>query len=147
MSREYIISSVLSRSSRTLEWPVLEPHVNFLGHSKNLKWQMDLCYSSVLQSVLFGKQMKIHPWGVKAGWPKRSEEKRSPQLNFGSSFMCFFLLALSLTLCKLGYPGGLLVLPEGLTLVLGPSFVLFSWGFSLFCLFSHFGLIFPILTT
>ena len=37
-------------------------------------------------SVLFGKQRKIHPRGMRAGWSKRHEEKRSPQLNFG----CFF---------------------------------------------------------
>ena len=48
------------------------------------------CYSS----VLFGKQRKIHPRGE--GWPKRHEEKRSPQLSFGSSFYIFFLLPLSL---------------------------------------------------
>ena len=30
---------------------------------------------------------------------------------------------------KLGQPGVLFVLPEVLTLVLGPSFVLFSWAF------------------
>ena len=32
-------------------------------------------------------------------------------------------------LCKLGWPGMLFVLPEVLTLVLGPSFVLFSQAF------------------
>ena len=32
-------------------------------------------------------------------------------------------------LCKLGQPGVLFVLPEVLTLVLGPSFVLFSQAF------------------
>ena len=35
-------------------------------------------------------------------------------------------------LCKLGYPGGLFVLPEVLTLVLGPSLVLFSQAFPFF---------------
>ena len=29
-------------------------------------------------------------WGMRAGRPKRREEKRSPQLNFGSSFYVFF---------------------------------------------------------
>jgi len=33
------------------------------------------------------------------------------------------------TLCKLGWTGVLLVPPEVLTLVLGPSFVLLSWAF------------------
>ena len=32
------------------------------------------------------------------------------------------------SVCKLGYPGVLFVLPEVLTPVLGPSFVLFSWA-------------------
>ena len=32
-------------------------------------------------------------------------------------------------LCKLGWPGVLFALPEVLTLVLGPSFVLFLWVF------------------
>ena len=51
-------------------------------------------------------------------------------------------------LCKLGRPGVLLVLPEVLTPVLGPSFVLFPRAF-LSRSFSHphFGLFFPILTT
>ena len=61
-------------------------------HSKNVKQGMEQCYSS----VLFGKQRKIHPRGVRASSPKRGEEKRSPGLNFGSSFYMFFLLPLSL---------------------------------------------------
>ena len=28
-------------------------------------------------SILFGKQRKIHPWGVRLGWPKRSKEKKA----------------------------------------------------------------------
>ena len=50
-------------------------------------------------------------------------------------------------LCKLGQPGVLFVPPEVLTLVLGPSFVLFSQAFP-FLVFQtwHFGLLFPILT-
>ena len=61
-------------------------------HSKNLKWWTDQCYSS----VLFRKQRKIHPWGLRVGQPKRQEEKRSPWLNFCSSFYIFFFLPLSL---------------------------------------------------
>ena len=64
MCRECVISLVLSH------------------HSKNLKQRMDQCYSS----VLFGKQRKIHPQGMRVGRPKRQEEKRGPQLNFGSFF-------------------------------------------------------------
>ena len=46
---------------------------------------------------------------------------------FGSSFYKFFPPP-GPALCKLGQPGVLFVLPEGLTPV-GPSFVLFSWAF------------------
>ena len=60
--------------------------------SKNLKRWTDQCYSS----VLFRKQRKIHPWDMRACQPKRWEEKRKPQPNFGSSFYMFFLLPLSL---------------------------------------------------
>ena len=45
-------------------------------------------------------------------------------------FLCFSLPGP--VLCKLGQPGVLFVLPEVLTLVLGPSFVLFSWAFPFF---------------
>ena len=57
-----------------------------LQQAMNLKQWTDQCYSS----LLFGKQRKIHPRGMRAGRPKRREEKRSPQLNFGSSFYVFF---------------------------------------------------------
>ena len=55
-------------------------------HSKNLNWRMDQCYSS----VLFGKERKIHPRGMRAGRPKRYEEKRGPRLKFVFSFYMFF---------------------------------------------------------
>ena len=66
--------------------------------NKNLKrWmdrcyrpRMDQCYSSVLQLSLFRKQRKIHPGGMKVGWPKRCEEKGNPWPNFGSSFYMSF---------------------------------------------------------
>ena len=64
-----------------------------LSHnSKNLKQQMDQCYSS----ILFGKQRKIHPQGVRAGQPKRRKEKRGQRPNSGSSFYMSFLCPLSL---------------------------------------------------
>ena len=81
------------------------------------------CYSS----VLFGKQRNIHPQGMRAGQPK--SPKRSPWLNFGSSFYVFFSPPESV-LYKLGQPGGLFVLPEVLTPVLRSFFVLFM-GFPL----------------
>ena len=47
---------------------------------------LQLCYSS----VLFGKQRKTHPRSMRAARPRRHAEKRSPRLNFGSSFYTFF---------------------------------------------------------
>ena len=75
ISGECVISSVLSRCS------------------KNLKQWMDQCYSS----VLFRKQRKIHPRGVRAGRPKRCEEERSPsRAQFGLFFSYVFSPPLSL---------------------------------------------------
>ena len=68
--RECVISSVLS------------------CHSKTLKQLINQCYSS----VLFGKQRKIHPRGMRATQKKRKEER----LNFASSFYMLFLLPFSL---------------------------------------------------
>ena len=94
--------------------------------------------------------------------PKRREEKRERERKrdgvcarvgerdprpFGSSFLSVFPPP-GPALCKLGYPGVLFILPEVLTLVLGPSFVVFPWLFPSLS-FSHrrSGLLFPILTT
>ena len=59
--------------------------------SKILKQWTDRCYSS----ISFRKQRKIHPRGMRTGWPKR-QDRRGLQLDFGSSFYVFFLLCLSL---------------------------------------------------
>ena len=75
---------------------------------------------------------KIHLRGVRA---RRSKDtrRRAPQragereLALGPLFICFSLPGP--VLCKLGQSGMLFVLPEVLTLVLGPSFVLFLWSF------------------
>ena len=123
-------------------------------HNKNLKQRTSVtalgwisvtvpCY----RPVLVRKQMKIHPRGTGACQPKRCEEKRQTR-----AFWLLFLYVLFLppgpALCKLGQPGVLFVLPEVLTLVLGPSFVLFSWVFpSMSFNHHHSGLLFPILTT
>ena len=86
---------------------------------------LQLSYSS----VLFGKQRKIHPQGMRTGQPKRRAG-----LNFGFSFHLFFSSPTEPALCKLGQPGGLFVSPEVLTPVLGPSFALISQDFSFLCL-------------
>ena len=56
---------------------------------------------------------------------QRERETPSP---LAPLFICFFPPP-GPALCKLGKTGVLLVLPEVLTLVLGPSFVLFSQAF------------------
>ena len=78
---------------------------------------------------------------------KRREEK--PEAQFWLLFLYIFSPPPEPDLCKLDQPGGLFVLPEVLTLVLGLSFVLFFVGFSPSLSFSHHysGRLFPILTT
>ena len=43
----------------------------------------------MLQLSLFRKQRKICPPGVRVGRPKRHEQKRNPQPNFGSSLFIY----------------------------------------------------------
>ena len=105
---------------------------NFLGlshDSKNLKRQMDQCYSS----VLFGKQRKLHSQGVRAGQPKDAKRRETRGSILAPLFIRFFLLPLSLPYVNC-QPGGLFASPEVLTPVLEPSFVLFSQAFSFLCL-------------
>ena len=61
---------------------------------------------------------------------KMRREERDP-LPFGSSFYVFPPPP-ETALCKLGQPGGLFVLPEVLTPVLRPCFVLFLLAFPFF---------------
>ena len=144
MSWEFVISWVLSH------------------HNKNLKqgtssWMDQYC-SSVLQ-LSFIQKIKENPRGVRACQPKRREEKRERErvrvseqfretLAFWLLFLCVFPPPPGPSLCKLGQPGVLFVLPEVFTLVLGPSFVLFSRAFP-FLVFQPppFWTPFPILTT
>ena len=125
VSGECVISSVLSH------------------HSKNLKWWVGRCYSS----VLIGKQRKRDPRGVRVGRPKRCEEKKSPWLTFGSSFCTFFLLPLSLPCVNWASQEGCFTWDSHS----GPWTFLCSMfmGFSLSLSFSHchYGLLFPGLTT
>ena len=101
--------------------------------SKNLKQWMDKCYSS----VLFGKQRKINPQSTKQANPKDVKRRESRAVR-GSIltllFMCFFLLPLSLPYVNSVRQEGCLLPLAVLTLVLGPSFVLFMQAFSFLCL-------------
>ena len=56
-------------------------------------------------------------------------ERETPQPCGSSFYVFFFFPAPGPALYKLGLPGVLFVLPEVLTLVVGPSFVLFSRAF------------------
>ena len=119
---------------------------NFLGSvSPQQKFEMaDWCYSS----VLFGKQRKIHPQGVRAGRPKKQEENRSQLFNFGSSFHMFFLLPLSLACVNWASQEGCFLC---LRFSLRSSDLPLFYFYRLFpsSSFSHYhsGLLFPILTT
>ena len=101
-------------------WTGMPGVLRFMGSQRvGHNWATDLNWS----------ERKIHLRAVKESRPKRRKEKRGPGLNFGSSFCMFFSPPPGPALCKLGWPGVLFVLPEVLTLVLGLSFVLFSWVF------------------
>ena len=124
MSGECVVSSLLS----------------FL--SKNLKWWMDQCYSS----VLFRKQKKIHPQSVRVGQAKKQDG--GPQLNFDSSFYMFFLLLL-LSLPYVNWTsqeGWLFYLRSSLWSSDLPLFYFHQLFPSLSVSHRHFGLLFPILT-
>ena len=59
--------------------------------------------------------------------PSAQERERERELALAPLFICFPLPGP--VLCKLGQSGVLFVLPEVLTWVLGPSFVLFPRAF------------------
>ena len=62
---------------------------------------------------------------------KRRREER-PLAQFWLLFLYVFPPPPGPALCKLGWSGALFVLPEVLTLVLRPYFVLFLWTFPFF---------------
>ena len=64
-------------------------------HSKNLKQQMDKCYSLVTAQFYLASKGKyiLKAWGQT---DSKEAKWKVEQLNFGSSFYIFFLLPLSL---------------------------------------------------
>ena len=60
---------------------------------------------------------------------RERESKRARELALAPLFICPPPAPAGPVLCKLGQPGVLFVLPEVLTPVFGPSFVLFSRAF------------------
>ena len=117
-------------SSRVLDRPCYSSQVS---NGPCYISQTNQCYSSMLQLYFIQKIAgKIHLRGVRAHRSKDTR-RRVPQ-HVGESELALAPLFICLplpgpVLCKLGQPGVLLVLPEVLTPVLGPSFVLFSWAF------------------
>ena len=115
-------------------------------HCKNLKWQMDRCYSSVLQPSFI-----CHPQGVRAGQPKRKEEKPALPLNLAPLFMFFFfffLLPLSLPYVNWASQEGCLFYLRFSLWSLDLPLFHFRGLFPFLCFrHHHSGLVFPILTT
>ena len=82
---------------------------------------------------------KIHLRGVRARRSKDARRRAPQRVEEGERQLALAPLFICLSLpgpvlCKLGQPEVLFVLPEVLTLVLGPSFVLFSQAFPFFVL-------------
>ena len=138
----------LSCHNKDLEWRTLKPPgcVTALGSWTDrviaLRSRMD-CVRALRQISVTAQcyalfyledSRKIHLRGVRARWSK-DMRRRAPQraggrereLALAPLFICLSLPGP--VLCKLGPPGVLFVLPEVLTPVLGPSFVLFSGAF------------------
>ena len=131
----------LSHHNKDLEWRTLKPprRVTALGcwidHVIALRSRKDhviaLRQISVTALFYLKDSRKIHLRGVRARLSKDAK-RRAPQragerereLALAPLFICLSLPGP--VLCKLGQPGVLFVLLEVPTLVLGPSFVLFS---------------------
>ena len=109
MSGEFVIYSVLS------------------CRRKNLKWWTDQCYSS----VLFGKQRKIHSGGMRVGLPKRLKRREARGSILTPLCIWFFSCSWAFPM-EIGLARRAFVLPQVLTPVLRPSFVLFLRAFLFF---------------
>ena len=143
VSNECMLLGSLSCHNKDLEWWTLKPpwHVTALGSWIDrviaLRSRKDhviaLRQISVTALFYLEDSRKIHLWGMRARRSK--DERRAPQRKgerASELALALLFICLSLpgpVLCKLGQPGVLFVLPEVLTPVLRPSFVLFSWGF------------------
>ena len=120
-------------------------------HNKNLKRRTDQCYSSVLQLSFIWK-VKENTSSRHDGGPtqkmRRGEKPPHLQLNFGPSFICFFLLSLSLPYVNwTSQEGCLFYLRLSLLSWDLPLFYFHGLFPSLFFSHCHSGLLFPVLTT
>ena len=163
MSHACMLLGSSSRHNKNLEWRTLKP----LGRSQLLEDRLCYnsqvsngpCYSSSINqcysSIYLDNSWWIHLWGVRAHRSKDAKRRsigpiaqRKEREGRGLWLLFLFVSVPGPVLCKLGQPGVLFVLPGVLTLVLGPSFVLFLRAFpSRSFSHRHFGLFFPILTT
>ena len=92
-----------------------------------------LCYLEDSRKIHLQSVRARRTKDVKRRAPQRAgerERERERELALAPFFICFFFFP-GPVLCKLGQPGVLFVLPEVLTPVLGPSFVLISRAFLL----------------
>ena len=111
-----------------------------LSHgSKNLKRQMEQCYSS----VLFRKQRKTHPRGVRACWSKREEKRGLSSSIWAPLIICLFLLPLGLPYVNWASQEDLRSSLRSLDLPFYFCRLFPSLSFS----HLHSGLLFPILTS
>ena len=147
LSHECMFLGSLSRHNKDLEWRTLKPPqcVTALGSWIDrviaLRSQKDhviaLRQISVTALFYLEDSRKMHLWGMRACRSKDTRRRvpqhvgeRERELALAPLFICLSLPGP--VLCKLGQPGVLFVLPEVLTPVLGPSFVLFSRAFRFF---------------
>ena len=105
----------------------------------------DQCYSLVtaqfkqwtrvpaqLQLSFIWQGKENTPSRHEGGPTQKTQREEKPEAQFWLLSLYVFSPPPEPALCKLGKPGGLFVLPEVLTLVLGSSFVLFSRAFPFF---------------
>ena len=104
---------------------------NFLS-SVSLQQKFEAMDGPVLQLSFIQKAKQNTSLRHQDGPTQKTQTVEKPRLNFGSFFYKFSSPSPEPALGKLGQPGGLFVLPEVLTPVLRPSFVLFSQAFPFF---------------
>jgi len=95
------VSQEWSKKKTSGEYLVVGGVCNFLG-SVSLQLKFEVTDGPVLQLSFMWQAKENNAQGVRAGRPKRHEEKRGPLLNFGSPFYMLFLLPPEPALCKLG---------------------------------------------
>ena len=112
-------------------------------HSKDLKRQTSVTAQLQLR-VLFSKQRRVYPGGVKVGQPQR----RGLNKFWLPLFIYFVSFPLSLAFANwASQVGGMFASSEVLTPICRFSFDLFSWAFPFVFSHHHFGLLSPTLTT